>query len=118
MVGYTALGHGTTCNRVAVCQTNVGTFLHVANFGDGTVDVFDCRGNQVGSLTDPALPRGYAPFDPQVLNGNLFVTFVHRDAAFCDESTEPEHGFIAEFSLDGVMLDRAEFRPGRRYGAG
>src|SRR3954447_14409164 len=49
MVGYAAIGHGTTCNGVAVCQTNVGTFLYVANFADGTVDGFDCRGNQVGS---------------------------------------------------------------------
>ena len=30
----------------------------------------------------------------------------------------PSMGLIAEFNLDGVMLDRAEFRLGRRYGAG
>jgi DNA-binding beta-propeller fold protein YncE len=96
----------------------VGTFLYVANFSDGTIDVFDRRRNQVNSFTDPGLPHGHAPFDLQVLDGKLFVTFAHRDAVHRDEFSEPEHGVIGEFDLDGTMLDRAEFHLGRRYGVG
>lgn len=118
MSGNVEIGVGTACNTVVVCQTGTGTFLYVANFSDGTVDVFDHRYEQVSSFTDLSLPRGYAPFDLQLIDGSLFVTFVHHDAVHRDDFAEPEHGFIAEFNPDGIMLGHAEFRSGRRYDAG
>ena len=47
--------------------------LYAANFRDGTVDVFDTQFHQVNAFTDPNLPAGYAPFNVQDLNGELFV---------------------------------------------
>jgi hypothetical protein len=110
-------GGGTVCTGMAVSDTSAGTLLYLANFSDGTIDVFDAYGDQVNSFTDPGLPRGYGPFDVEVLDDKLFVTFVHRDAVLYNEFVDPEHGFIAEFSLSGFTLDRAEFRLSRRYRA-
>lgn len=92
-------------------------FLYVANFGDGTVDVFDCHHRQVSSLCDPSLPRSYAPLDLELIDGSLFVTFVERDVFCRDPFADPEHGVIAEFNPDGVLLDSAEFRARPCYGA-
>jgi len=113
-----AIDVATASNGVAVCRTSAGTFVYVANVGGGTIDVLDCHHKPLGSFTDPTLPDGYAPFDLQIVDGILFVTLVHRDTVRRADSVEPEHGFIAEFSLDGEMLDRAAFGRGSRYGAG
>ena len=51
IAGYAVIGPETACNGAAVCQTDAGTFLYMVNFSDTMVDVFDCRGNQVGSFT-------------------------------------------------------------------
>jgi hypothetical protein len=100
-----------------VCQTGVEIFLYVANISGGTIDVFDRCRKHVGSFTDPSLPRGYVPVELRVLDGNLFVAFSHRDAVRQDAPAEADYGVIAEFNSDGVVLDRAEFRSGRRRGA-
>ena len=49
------------------------------NFRHGTVDVFNDQWQQVNSLTDGSLPAGYAPFNAQVLDGHLFVTYAQQD---------------------------------------
>lgn len=116
--GSVEAGDGTSCNGTVICQTETGTFLYMANFIHGTIDVFDCHRNQIGSFTDPDLPRGYGPLDLQLVDSSLFVTFVPRDVVHRDERAEPEHGFIVEFDPDGIMLGRAEFPWGRRFGAG
>ena len=108
-------GGGTRC-VVAIRANGVRILLYLANLNDGSVDVFDGR-RQVNSFTDPTLSRGYAPLEVEILNGSLFVTFIHRDAVHYNGIVEPEHGFIGEFDLSGILLDRAEFRLGRRYGA-
>src|SRR5262245_39693599 len=54
---------------LAIGSNEDGTFLFAANFHDGTVDVFDQNFKQVDSFTDKHLPKGYAPFNVQVLDG-------------------------------------------------
>ena len=72
-------GNGTVYKGLSIATTDQGTFLYAANFGNGTVDVFDSTFKQVNSFTDPNLPPGYAPFDVQVLNNKLYVTFALQD---------------------------------------
>jgi len=54
-------------------------FLYVANFFNGSVDVFDTNyaptSVPAGAFTDPNIPSGFAPFNVQNINGNLYVTF-------------------------------------------
>ncbi len=91
---------------LAIGTTNQGTFLYAANFSNGTVDMFDSQFKKINSFTDPNLPSGYAPFNVQVLDGKLYVTFAQQDAAKHDDVAGPGHGFVDTFDLKGNMLDR------------
>lgn len=95
---------------LAIGTTDQGTFLYAANFRNGTVDVFDSNFKQVNSFTDPNVPAGYAPFNVQVLDNKLYVTFAEQDAAKHDDVAGPGHGFVDAFDLNGNMLDRVASR--------
>ena len=84
-------------------------FLYAANFNSGHVDVFDNNFNPVslsGSFIDPGIPAGYAPFNVQMLNGKLYVTYALQDAAKHDDVAGPGNGFVSVFDLNGTFLAR------------
>jgi uncharacterized protein (TIGR03118 family) len=87
-------------------QKNGTTLLYATNFRHGTVDVFNSQWQQVNSLTDGALPAGYAPFNVQVLDGHLFVTFAKQDEFKHDDVAGPGNGYVDEFSLSGKLIAR------------
>jgi hypothetical protein len=60
----------------------------------------------VNSLTDGNLPAGYAPFNAQVLDGHLFVTYALQDTFKHDDVAGPGNGFVDEFSLTGKLIAR------------
>jgi uncharacterized protein (TIGR03118 family) len=83
------------------------TLLYAANFHSGKIDVFDTNLAPVtnlptGAFSDSRLPRGYAPFNVQVLNGKVFVTYARQDAAGHDPVFGHGHGFVDVFNLDGT----------------
>ena len=86
--------------------TKDGTFLYAANFRNDSVDMFNSKFELVKSFTDPTVPIGYAPFNVQVLDGKLFVTFAKQDASRHDDVAGAGHGFVDEFSLNGSMIKR------------
>ena len=91
---------------LTIAQTKHGTLLYAANFSNGTVDVFNSNFKQVDSFTDPNVPQGFAPFNVQVLDGHLFVTFAKQDAEKHDDVAGAGNGFVDEFNLDGSHLQR------------
>ena len=103
-------GNGAVYKGLAIGTTDQGTFLYAANFRNGTVDMFDNNFKQVNSFTDPNLPPGYAPFDVQVLDNKLYVTFALQNDAKHDDVAGPGHGFVDAFDLNGNMLDRVASR--------
>jgi uncharacterized protein (TIGR03118 family) len=103
-------GNGAVYKGLAIGSNDEGTFLFAANFHNGTVDVFDQNFNPVKSFTDKHLPQGYAPFNVQVLDGHLFVTFALQDADKHDDVAGRGHGFVDEFDLEGHLLHRVASR--------
>ena len=100
-------GIGAVYKGLAIgTQANGTTLLYATNFRHGTVDVFNDQWQQVNSLTDGALPAGYAPFNAQVLDGKLFVTYAVQDPFKHDDVAGAGNGFVDEFSLDGRLLGR------------
>jgi uncharacterized protein (TIGR03118 family) len=104
--GSEALGMGAVYKGLAVAQTDDGPTLYAANFRHGTVDMFDQNFNQTKSFTDHSLPDGYAPFNVQVLNDKLFVTFALQDDMKHDDVAGAGNGFVDEFDLQGHLLNR------------
>jgi uncharacterized protein (TIGR03118 family) len=101
---------GAVYKGLAIGTNDDGTFLFAANFHNGTVDVFDQNFQPVKSFTDKHLPKGYAPFNVQVLDGHLFVTFALQDADKHDDVAGAGHGFVDEFDLEGHLLHRVASR--------
>jgi uncharacterized protein (TIGR03118 family) len=83
------------------------SFLFVADFSHGTIDVFDQAFRQVappGSFQDPNLPAGFAPFNIQNVNNRLFVAYARRNGT--DELAGAGLGFIDVYNLNGDLLSR------------
>ena len=102
-----AEGIGAVYKGLAMGTDSSGTTrLYAANFRHGTVDVFNAQFQQIQSLTDGSLPAGYAPFNVQVLNGDLFVTFAKQDEFKHDDVAGAGNGFVDEYTLNGQLIAR------------
>src|SRR5262249_6246479 len=83
--------------------------LYAADFGLGTVDVFDQDFRPVarpGSFHDPNLPGGFAPFNIQNINNLLFVTYAQQDEDRTEDVAGAGHGFIDVYDTDGSLIRR------------
>ena len=86
-----------------------GVFLFATNFRAGTVDVFDHTYTKVstdGGFADPYIPRGFAPFGIQNIDGVLFVTYAKQNAQKHDDVAGSGNGFVDVFDTDGRLLRR------------
>ena len=93
----------------AIATVGGHTYLYSANFRTGTIDVLkgDASAPDLpGKFTDPNLPSGYAPFNVQVLNGTIYVTYALQDAAKHDDVPGPGNGFVSAFDLTGNFIKR------------
>jgi uncharacterized protein (TIGR03118 family) len=94
---------------LTIATTGDGTFLYASNFHDGTVDVFNSSFQLVhlaGGFRDRHLPRGYAPFGIQEINGLIYVTYALQNAAKHDDVAGPGHGFIDIYTNNGFLVKR------------
>ncbi|HWF77902.1 MAG TPA: TIGR03118 family protein [Caulobacteraceae bacterium] len=92
------MGMGKTPGVTPTAQT-----LYAADFTQGKVEMFNGQFQQMGSFTDPSLPAGYSPFNVQVLNGKLYVTFALSSGGL-DEVHGAGLGFVDVFTLSGQKL--------------
>src|SRR5260221_2183216 len=78
--------------------TNTGTpLLMLANFGEGTVDVYDTN-LVLTQFADMKAPVGYAPFNVQNIGGLVFVTFARQNTEKHDDIAGDGHGLIDVFN--------------------
>jgi uncharacterized protein (TIGR03118 family) len=107
-VDHSNNGTGAVYKGLAITQDNGHgeARLYAANFRAGTVEVYDNSFVQVGTITNPTVPAGYAPFNVRVLNGKLYVTFALQDTAKHDDVSGAGNGFLDVFNLDGTGRQR------------
>jgi len=101
---------------VTIAQAGGVNFLYVANFFNGTVDVYDTTYTQVTTLpvsafTDPNLPEGFAPFNVQNIGGDIFVAYAKQDDDRKDEVAGRKLGYVDVFDGSGTLLQRFENGP-------
>jgi uncharacterized protein (TIGR03118 family) len=70
--------------------------LFAADNANNKVDVYDGNFNLVNSFTDPIVPKGYAPFGIQDINGQVYVTFASQ--------TGGSNGLIDIFTEGGKLV--------------
>jgi uncharacterized protein (TIGR03118 family) len=87
--------------------------LYAADFHNNRIDIFDGSFKPVmmpGAFTDRFLPKGYAPFGIQAINGDIYVSYAKQDEDAEDEIAGPGFGFVDVYSPDGVLLGRIASR--------
>ena len=50
--------------------------IFAANFGAGTVEIYDKNWQLVDSFTGPNIPAEYSPFGIQAINGEIFAAYL------------------------------------------
>jgi uncharacterized protein (TIGR03118 family) len=59
-----------------------------------------------GAFTDPAIPVGFAPFNVQAINGNIYVAYAKQDANREDEVAGAGLGYVDVFTPEGTLISR------------
>lgn len=104
------------------------TYLYLANFAKGRVDVYDNAFHLINlrkqhfdedspnrnglpsgnSFVDENLPRNYVPFNVQAIGNDIVVTYVLHEEGSPFESDGPGLGFVDIYSSTGQLLRRLE----------
>jgi uncharacterized protein (TIGR03118 family) len=107
------------------------TFLYVANFNKGRVDVYDNAFKRVDlsgrhfnaddsenseneersrgqAFVDERLPRNYVPFNVQAIGNDIVVAYALHEEGAQFESDGPGLGYVDIFSSEGQLLRRLE----------
>jgi uncharacterized protein (TIGR03118 family) len=81
--------------------------LYAADFHNAHIDSFDASFTPLSlGFSDPKLPKGWAPFNIQALNGNLFVTYAQQDKSGKLSVAGGGLGYVDEFTPDGTLVAR------------
>jgi uncharacterized protein (TIGR03118 family) len=94
---------------LALAAVGGANYLYAADFHTGKIDVFNARFKKVrlpGRFKDAQIPTGFAPFDVQLLGGELYVTYAKQDAARHDDVAGPGNGFVDVYDTSGHLLRR------------
>jgi uncharacterized protein (TIGR03118 family) len=104
---------------IAQMAPNGPFFLYVANIRSGRIEVYDSSFKPASptadrggfAFVDPFIPPGFAAFNVQAINGNLYVTYAKQDASRHDDFDFPGFGFVDVFSPTGRLLQRLQPGP-------
>ena len=104
---YDNSANGAVYKGVALVTNAQGSYVLAANFHSNNVDVFPSSGASAlaGKFIDPALPAGYAPFNVQDINGQVFVTYAKQGSG-TDEIDGAGNGFVSVFDTNGNFVKR------------
>lgn len=104
---------GAIYKGIAEASDGTNSFLYLADFHNGKIDVLDSNFGQVelgtngfGDFTDSKLPNGYAPFNVAAIDGKLYVSYAKQDADAEDDVAGHGHGFVDVFDLKGNFEQR------------
>lgn len=100
------------------CTTGVAngkTFLYVANFRSGKIEVYDNTFTRVRIseelFDDDNIPRDFAPFNVQNIGGTLFVTYAKQDASKHDDVAGEGNGFVELYQPNGQHIGHLQHGP-------
>jgi uncharacterized protein (TIGR03118 family) len=90
-------------------NTAAGPELFAADVANARIDVFDQNFAPVSTpheFRDPRIPRGWAPFNVQNLNGKVYVTYGKQNASKDDVVPGRGLGIVDVYTVDGKLIRR------------
>ncbi|SRR6266511_2673919 len=100
---------GASYTGLALTANGNANFLYAADFLSGRIDVFDKAFQPVtmpGGFVDPHLPAGYAPFNIQNIQGDLYVAYAKREEGEAEEIAGAGLGIVDVFDANGNLVRR------------
>lgn len=100
---------GAIYKGLAIASTAGGDQLYAADFHNARVDVFDSSFNLVSppsAFVDKKIPRRFAPFGIQSINGAIFVTYARQDKTKVNDVPGAGRGFVDMFDTGGNLMGR------------
>lgn len=101
---------GASYKGLTRAANGTAVFLYAANFSSGKVDVFDNAFMPAtlpaGAFVDPSLPAGFAPFNVQNLNGDIYVAYAKQAANKSEPVKGRGLGIVNVFDANGKFLRR------------
>ena len=100
---------GAIYTGLAIASTAGGDQLYAADFHNARVDVFDSSFNLVSAssaFVDKKMPRRFAPFGVQSINGAIFVTYAKQDKNKTTDVPGAGRGFVDMFDTGGQLMGR------------
>lgn len=101
---------GAVYTGLAIATASTGDQLYAANFGQSRIDVFDSNFQQVTepswAFKDVFVPKGFAPFGIQAVNGNVFVAYAKVNKQTGRSQDGLGLGIVDEFTADGKFVTR------------
>jgi uncharacterized protein (TIGR03118 family) len=94
---------------LTLASANGADYLYAADFSNGRIDVFNSSfvlQNWTGAFRDSHVPSSYAPFNVQVLDGKLYVTYAKKNPGTIDDLAGAGHGFVDVFDTSGHLIKR------------
>ena len=98
LIGVDNSSKGAVYTGIGVTAHTSGNDLYVANFTKNTIEMYDARFGFVKSFTDSKVPKGFAPFNVEDINGQLYVTFAAINGG--------SGGYVDIFKEDGTLVKR------------
>jgi uncharacterized protein (TIGR03118 family) len=101
---------GAIYKGLTLGSVNGANYIYAANFGNGTVDVFDAAfmphsfGNN--AFQDDRIPDGFEPFNVANIDGNIVVTFAKKEGE--DDVAGPGNGYVDVFDSQGNLIRRLQ----------
>jgi uncharacterized protein (TIGR03118 family) len=107
----TPAGHAPNAvfKGLALANAKGSDFLYAADFANGTIDVFDTSftlQNWKGAFRDPMIGASYAPFNVQLLDGKLYVSYAKKNPGTIDDVAGLGNGFVDIYTTDGRLHKR------------
>jgi uncharacterized protein (TIGR03118 family) len=97
---------GASYTGLTMATYNGAPYLYAADFKSGRIDVFDDKFQKASiQFQDGNLPAGYAPFNIQEIDGNLFVTYA-KVGGNGDEQAGMGLGYVDMYSPSGLLERR------------
>jgi uncharacterized protein (TIGR03118 family) len=91
---------------LAIADTSNGPRLYAADFHNARIDVLDGSFGLApnSGFEDPSLPKGFAPFNVQVIGDRVLVAYAKQDADAEDEIAGQGLGRVDVYDLEGNLL--------------
>lgn len=106
---------GAALATINLPHGNSATFLCVADFRKGRIQVYDSWFHHVPLMEDmfrdERIPYGFAPFNIQNIGGDLYVSYAKQDDQKHDEVDGAGLGYVDVFSPLGFLVRRLQHGP-------